>query len=348
MSETMKAAVLTGPQKIEIKEVAVPEARPGEIEIKVSACGVCGSDIHMWKAGKGWGKGEMPDFTMGHEFCGVVTKANGSRFKEGDRVVFWANLYCGECDMCRAGQEHLCREVDGTNYIGFVCNGAYAEKFVGKAKNAYLLPDAVSDVAAGLIDPLMVAYHAVRKANIQLNDKVLVVGTGIIGNMIGELAKKSGAAYVAMSKRNDRKLAPAKKAGFFDAYFDSNEPDTRQKMATATGGGFDVAFEVVGAESTLDTCIHAVKPGGRVVMIGNSMTETIPVNINRAVLQEVQLLGSVSCTREEFSGTIDLIANGIIDPERYVTDIVSLNELQKTFERLVSATDPILKAVVKP
>ena len=179
----MKAAVLTGPQKIEIKEVLVPEVKPGQIEIKVSACGVCGSDIHMWKAGKGWGKGEMPDFTMGHEFCGVVTNPGDSNFKVGDRVVFWANLYCGECDMCRAGLEHLCRDVDGTNYIGFVCNGAYAEKFVGKAKNAYLLPDTVSDVAAGLIDPLMVAYHAVRKANIKLGDKVLVVGTGMIGNM---------------------------------------------------------------------------------------------------------------------------------------------------------------------
>ena len=347
MADTMKAAVLTGAQNIEIKELPVPELKEGEIEIKVSACGVCGSDIHMWKAGKGWGK-NMKDFVMGHEFCGVVTNPNGSEFNIGDRVVFWANLYCGECDMCRAGLEHLCRDVNGTNYIGFVCNGAYAEKFVGKAKNAYRLPDSVSNVAAGLIDPLMVAYHAVRKSGIKLNSKVLVVGTGIIGTMIGELAKKQGAAYVAMSKRNDRKLARAKEAGYFDAYFDEGEPDVRHKMIEATNGGFDVAFEVVGAESTLDACIHTVKPGGTVVMIGNSMTETIPVNINRAVLQEVNLLGSVSCTREEFTGTIDLIANGIIDPERYVTDIVSLEELQSTFERLISKTDPILKAVVKP
>lgn len=346
--QMMKAAVLTGPQCVEITSIPIPEVREGEIEIRVSACGVCGSDIHMWKAGKGWGKGDMPNFTMGHEFCGVVTNPNGSDFKRGDRVVFWANLYCGECDMCRAGLEHLCRSVDGTNYIGFVCNGAYAENFVGKAKNAYLLPDSVSDVAAGLIDPLMVAYHAVRKANIKLNDKVLVVGTGIIGTMIGELVKKSGAGYVAMSKRNDRKLSQAKKAGYFDAYFDSNQLDMYKQMKKATGGGFDVAFEVVGAAETLDTCIQAVKPGGRVVLIGNSMTETIPVNINRAVLQEVQLLGSVSCTRQEFSDTISIIANGLINPEQYVTDIIPLEKLQETFERLISTSDPILKAVVKP
>ncbi|MBR0059966.1 MAG: alcohol dehydrogenase catalytic domain-containing protein, partial [Selenomonadaceae bacterium] len=100
----MKAAVLTGAKQIEIKELPVPELKAGDIEIKVTACGVCGSDIHMWKAGKGWGK-DMRDFVMGHEFCGVVTKPNGSKFKAGDRVTFWANLYCGECDMCRAGLE---------------------------------------------------------------------------------------------------------------------------------------------------------------------------------------------------------------------------------------------------
>ena len=343
----MKAAVLTGAKQIEIKELPVPELKAGDIEIKVTACGVCGSDIHMWKAGKGWGK-DMRDFVMGHEFCGVVTNANGSKFKAGDRVTFWANLYCGECDMCRAGLEHLCRDVNGTNYIGFVCNGAYAENFVGKAGNAYLLPDSVSDVAAGCIDPLMVAYHAVRKSGIKLGDRVLVIGNGIIGNFIGELAKKSGASFAALSKLNDCKLAPTKAAGFFDEYFTSTDSDLQDKLREASKGGFDIAFEVVGAESALDTCIHAVKPGGAVVMIGNSITEKIPVNINRAVLQEVRFIGSVSCTREEFAGTIDLIANGTINPEIYVTDIVKLEDLQRTFERLTSNNDPILKAVVKP
>ena len=227
----MKAAVLEGPRRIEVKEMPVPEAREGEIQIKVSACGVCGSDVHMWKAGKGWGKGETADFTMGHEFCGVVTNPGDSNFKKGDRVVFWANLYCGECDMCRRGLEHLCREVDGTNYIGFVCNGAYAEYFTGRAKNAYHLPDEVSDVAAGLIDPLMVAYHAVRKSGIKLGDKVLVAGTGIIGHMIAELAKKSGASYVAMSKLDDRKIERAKRAGFVDEFLTARTKTPRIRCA---------------------------------------------------------------------------------------------------------------------
>lgn len=164
MSSTMKAAVLTGPKQIEVKEVPVAELRPGDIRIKVSATGVCGSDIHMWMTGKGWNPNHTGEFWMGHEFCGVVTDPGTSDFKVGERVVFWANLYCGECDMCKAGLEHLCRDVNGTNYIGFVCNGAYAEEFVGPARLAYRLPDNVTDTAAALIDPLMVAYHAIHQA----------------------------------------------------------------------------------------------------------------------------------------------------------------------------------------
>lgn len=346
--EMMKAAVLVGPKQIEMKTVPVPSVEPGMIEIKVSACGVCGSDIHMWKVGKGWGEQDSSDFFMGHEFCGVVTNPGDSKFKVGDRVVFWANLYCGKCDMCLAGQEQLCREVNGTNYIGFVCNGAYTEKFVGKASNAYLLPDTVSDVAAGLIDPLMVAYHAVRQSGIKLHDKVLVVGSGIIGQLIGGLAKKAGASYVAMSKVNDRKIAKAKEIGDFDAYFDGNDPKRAEIMREATNGGFDVAFEVVGSGETLNTCMDGVRPGGEIVMIGNSMEPKVPFDMNRAVLQEIRLTGSVSCTRKEFTETIDLIASGMIEPEKYVTDVMPLDELQHAFERLTSKTDPVLKIVIKP
>lgn len=346
--ETMKAAVLVGPSHIEVKDVSVPEMEPDLLKIRVSACGLCGSDVHMWKSGEGWAPAGEEGFWMGHEFCGVVTDPGESDFKIGDRVTFWANLYCGECDMCQAGQEQLCRDVNGTNYIGFVCNGAYAERFVGKASNAYLLPDGVSDVAAGCIDPLMVAYHAIHRSGIKMHDKVLVVGSGIIGQFIGELAKKSGASYVAMSKINDHKIERAKELGVFDDYFDGNDPAIGDLMKEATNGGFDIAFEAVGAESTLATCVHAVHPGGTVVMIGNSIEPEVSFAINQAVLQEINLLGSVSCTRKEFEETIDLIASGMIDPEKYVTEVVPLDGLQHAFERQTDPNDPMVKFVIKP
>lgn len=346
--EMMKAGVLTGPQQIEIRQVAVPEMAPGMLKIRVSACGVCGSDIHMWQAGKGWGPEPVGGFHMGHEFCGVVVDPGDSDFHLGERVTFWANLYCGKCDMCRAGKEHLCRDVHGTNYIGFVCNGGYAEYFVGKAGNAYKLPDTVSDVAAGLIDPLMVAYHAVRQSSLKLHDKVLVVGSGIIAQLIGGLAKKAGASYLAMSKIDERQTGKARKINDFDAYFDGNDPDRASKMQEATEGGFDVVFEAVGAGASLAACMDGVKPGGEIVMIGNSMTPTVPFELNRAVLHEVRLTGSVSCTRKEFEETIELIAKGVIDAEKYVTDILPLDQLQHAFEKQISPVESVLKTVIRP
>ena len=109
-----------------------------------------------------------------------------------------------------------------------------------------------------------------------------------------------------------------------------------------------MAFEVVGAGETLDACIDGVRPGGQIVMIGNSMDDKVPFDMNRTVLREISVIGSVSCTRKEFEETIDLIATGMIDPEKYVTDVMPLENLQHAFERLTSKTDPVLKIVIKP
>lgn len=344
----MKAAVLAGPEKIEVQDVPAPEAAPGQIKIRVSSCGVCGSDIHMWKAGKGWSDEPIPNFRMGHEFCGIVVDPGESEFKIGDRVTFWANLYCGKCDMCQAGKEHLCREVHGKNYIGFVCNGAYAEYFVGPFKNAYKLPAGVSDIAAALIDPLMVAYHAVKHSQLHLFDKTLVVGTGIIAQLMATLAKKAGSSVVAMSIHDHRQLEKSREIGDVDIYFEDSDKEETAKLREFSKGGFDVVFEAVGTQESIQTAINSVKPGGSIVAVGNSTTPTIPFDLNSVVLHEIHFNGSVSCTRKEFEETIELINCGFINPERYVTDIVNLDGLQQALCKQIDPNAKMLKSVVKP
>lgn len=113
-------------------------------------------------------------------------------------------------------------------------------------------------------------------------------------------------------------------------------------------GGFDVVFEAVGSESVLAAAMDAVKAGGTIVTVGNTIDPTIPFDINRLVLHEIHLVGSVSCTRKEFEETINLIASGMIKPERYVTDVVPIAGMLHAFERLTSRTDPVLKIVMKP
>ncbi len=345
--QMMTGAVLAGPSRLEVKQILLPKAGFGELLIKVNSCGVCGSDIHMWKQGKPWGEG-LTDFVLGHEFCGTVVDPGDSKFKSGDRVTFWANLYCGQCDMCRQGLEHLCRAVGGKNYIGFVCNGGYAQYFKGPAKNAYLLPDSVTDIAAATIDPLMVAYHAVKRSNPGINSRVLIAGSGIIGSFIADLCRKKGAAYIAMTAPNQTKTTRLKELGLCDDYFMCDDPKLEQKLQQAAPGGFDVCFEAVGNESAFSTLLHCVRPGSTVVMIGNTISPDISFEMNRAVLNEITLMGSVSCTEKEFTETIDLIAGGIIEPEQYVTDIVGLEELQEIFRRQSTIDDPLLKAVCLP
>ncbi len=174
------------------------------------------------------------------------------------------------------------------------------------------------------------------------------MGSGIIAQLIGGLAKKAGASLLAMSKIDERQTGKAREIGDFDIYFDGNAPDRAQRMQEASNGGFDVVFEAVGAESSLAACLDGVKPCGEIVIIGNSITPTIPFALNRLVLNEIRLTGSVSCTRNEFVETIDLIARGIVDPERYVTDILPLDRLQEAFERQISPSEHVLKTVIKP
>lgn len=344
----MKAAVLAGPEKIEVRDVPVPKVEQGNMKIRVSSCGVCGSDIHMWKVGKGWSDEPIPDFRMGHEFCGVVEDPGQSQFMPGDRVTFWANLYCGKCDMCQIGKEHLCREVHGKNYIGFVSNGAYAEYFAGPYKNAYKLPDGVSDISAALIDPLMVAYHAVKHSRLRLFDKTLIVGSGIIAQLMGTLAKKAGASVVAMSIHDYRQLDKSREIGDIDIYFEDSDKEEIAKLLEYSKGGFDVVFEAVGSQASIQTAIDAVKPGGEIVVIGNSTTPTIPFDLNSIVLHEITFQGSVSCTRREFEETIALIDSGFINPEKYVTDIVNLDGLQAAFRKQIDPNAKMLKTVLVP
>ena len=143
-------------------------------------------------------------------------------------------------------------------------------------------------------------------------------------------------------------MQKARELGIIDAYFDGNSKDRAKELKDASNGGFDVVFEAVGVESSFDICLDGVKPGGKIVMIGNSVTEKIPLSINRVVLNEISVLGSVSCTRVEFEETIDLIAKGMIDPAKYVTEVISLEGLQKALERQIDPNDPMVKFVVKP
>ncbi len=166
--------------------------------------------------------------------------------------------------------------------------------------------------------------------------------------MTATLAKKAGAGVVAMSIHDDRQLEKSREIGDVDIYFDDKDAQETEKLLQYSHGGFDLVFEAVGAPESIQTAIDAVKPGGTMVAVGNSTTATIPMDLNSIVLHEIRFHGSVSCTREEFEETIDLIASGFIEPEKYVTDVIGLDGLQKAMVKQVDPNARILKSVVRP
>jgi len=335
----MKAAYLTGAKKIEIKEKEVPALQPGYIETKVKYCAICGSDLHMWEAGQ-------PNIVMGHEFSAEVTNPGDSDFKVGDKVTFFCGVPCYQCDMCLQGKHHLCRSLWSDDYTGINIDGGLAEKYVGLAKYAYKLPPGVSDKAGAMVEPTAVAYHAVNQANLKLGSKVLVVGGGIIGQLIGALARRSGASYVALSEINKQRMDSAKKINEFDEFFDAADPEQIPKMMGATGGGFDAVFECTAVSGGYMTSFVAAKPDSMVVLVGapSNPTSVLPILV---VIKELHVVGSIAYSLQEYANVIELIVKGF-DPVRYVTDVVPLADTQHSFERLVSGSDPAIKILVEP
>jgi L-iditol 2-dehydrogenase len=320
-------------------DIPTPEIKPGYIETKVKSCAICGSDLHMWETGS-------PRIAMGHEFSAEVTNPGDSEFKEGDRVVFSCGIPCYQCDMCLKGKRHLCRSLWQDDYTGISIDGGLAEKYIGLAKYAYKLPDCINFQAAAMVEPLSVAYHAINQAHMKLGAKVLVVGGGVIGQLIGALARRAGAVYTALSEINAQRMNSAKKIGDFNEYFDAADQDQVAKLMGATGGGFDVVFECSAVQGGYMTSFLAAKPDSVVILVGapSGFISVLPILV---VSKELHVSGTIACSFQEYHETIDLIANGF-DPLPYVSAVAPLKDTQKCFEQLTSGTDPAIKIIIEP
>ena len=345
MARKMKAAVLTAPSTFEIRQVPVPELKAGEIEVEVKACGVCGSDIGMWRAGESWSGAK--NLIMGHEFCGIVVNPGDSDFKEGDRVLIYPTMYCGECEFCRTGRHNLCTKVAGTGYVGFAVNGGYAERYVGPARLAHKIPEGLPFDEASLMDPFSVAYHALKLSRVKVDTKALVVGSGVIGQMMGSLLRLAGCSVIGLAYHNFRKVPNAQKMGDFTHYFDENDPDVEQKMKDATDGGFDVIFDCAGTELGYDFIFKAVRTGGQIVIIG-CPEEKVKVDMMYICQHELDVIGSPGQTEKEVDETLRLLSSDKINGSVYITDHMKLDDLQLAFKRLTSRDDPVVKIIIEP
>jgi propanol-preferring alcohol dehydrogenase len=306
---TMRAVRYLGPsQPFVLKAVAIPQPGSGEVRVRVKACGVCRTELHLREGLLDLGR---RDFTVGHEIAGVIDAVGDGvdTARIGQKVVVYYYVGCGDCLYCRAGDEHLCPQPKAQP--GFTTDGGYAEEIVVPARNAVVLPDHVDLAAAAPMGCAgSTAAHAGKLAKIRLGDWVVINGAGGVGLVLLQYARLAGARVIAVGLGAER-MALARDLGAEAAIDAAETPDVAAAVIALTGGGADVVFELVGTTATMKTAMNLLRRRGRMVMIGYTTQgyEAHPIEL---IVRELEVIGSVGSTLEDLHEIVDLLGRGLI------------------------------------
>jgi len=343
----MKGLLLKQYMDLEVTDLPQPEIGPGDVLVRVRACGICGSDVHGLDGSTGR---RIPPLVMGHEAAGVIAEAgrNVKQWKSGDRVTFDSTVSCGHCHFCRRGDINLCdnRQVLGVSCGDYRRNGAFAEYVAVPENILYRLPDALSFDHAAMIEAVSIAVHAVNLTPRSLGDTAVVVGSGMIGQLTIQAAKVAGFSRVFAVDVDDAKLERARKLGA-DETFNSKTCDAAAEIVARTGGhGADAALEAVGATDPIRTAIASVRKGGTVTLIGN-IAPKIELPLQAVVTRQIRLQGSCASSGE-YPACIELLSSGAIRVDTMISARTPLEEAASWFDRLYRHEPKLMKVIVQP
>ena len=347
----MKALLLSEYKKLEVVELPRPEAREGELLIRIHACGICGSDVHGYDGSTGR---RLPPIVMGHEAAGVVESVGSgiTGLAAGDRVTFDSTVYCGKCFYCKRGEVNLCddREVVGVSTPLFKRMGAFAEYVTVPARIAYKLPEGMPYAHAALIEAVSVAVHAVGLTPIALDDTVVVVGAGMIGLLTLQAARLAGAGRVFVMDVDETRLELARKLGATATFNTGGEEAALESVAEIVemthGRGADAALECVGATAPVKLALDSVRKGATVTLVGN-IAPTIELGLQSVVTRQIRLQGSCA-SAGEYPACIAMMARGAIQVEPLLSAVAPLEDGAAWFERLYAREPGLLKVVLAP
>jgi L-iditol 2-dehydrogenase len=342
----MKALLLTQYKQFELAELPDPAPGPGEVLIRVAACGICGSDVHGYDGSSGR---RIPPIVMGHEAAGTVAALGKdvSEFAKGDRVTFDSTVFCGSCAPCRRGEVNLCdnRQVLGVSCLDYRRAGAFAEYVAVPSRIVYRLPDNLSFVEAAMLEAIAVAVHAVSLAKSSAGSSALVVGAGMIGLLTAQVLRAAGCSSVFVTDIDASRLKLAQTLGATAAL--SAETGVAPQILQLTGGaGVDVAVEAVGATETVTTSIESVRKGGIVVLVGN-ISPQITIPLQKVVTRQIRLQGSCA-SAGEYPRAMELLASGAVEVKTLITAIAPLAEGPQWFARLHAREPNLMKVVLTP
>lgn len=343
----MKALVLKQYNEFVLEDVDKPVCSKNEVLVRIKACSICGSDVHGMDGSTGR---RIPPVIMGHEAAGVIeeTGENVKNFKIGDRVTFDSTVYCGKCFYCKRGEINLCdnRKVLGVSCGDYRLNGAFAEYVSVPEHILYPLPDRVSFEQAAMVEPLSVAFHALRRSPVLLNDVVVVVGAGMIGLLIIQLLRCAGCSKIIAIDLAQEKLDMAKRFGA-DFCIKGDMVDVSTEVNKITGNrGADVAFEVVGIAPTVKTAISVLRKGGSLTLVGN-LSPSVELPLQSVVTRQLSLFGTCA-SAGEYSHCLEMIASGKVDVDSFISAKVPLTEGAAWFKRLQAREPGLIKVVLCP
>ena len=313
---------------LELVEVPVPVAGPGDVLVKVQAAGICGTDLHI-EAWDSWAaKTIEPPLTIGHEFAGTVVQVGSgvSDVAVGDLVSGEGHLVCGRCRNCRAGRRHLCIHTRG---IGVQLDGAFAEYAVLPSTNAWVHRDPISPEVAAIFDPFGNAVHTAL-AFPMLGEDVLVTGAGPIGIMAAMVSKHAGARHVVITDLSDERLALAEKLGVTRAINVTRTTLGEAQHELGMQEGFDVGLEMSGSPAALRDMIKQMTHGGRIAVLGLPSAE-ISIDFSTVVLNMLTIKGIYGREMFETWYEMSVLVQSGLDISGVITDRFGFADFRQAF-----------------
>ncbi|MBL4768472.1 MAG: alcohol dehydrogenase catalytic domain-containing protein [Rhodobacteraceae bacterium] len=340
--ESMKAAVLIKPRIFEIRDIPIPEIGSDDVLVKISRCGICGTDIHIFH---GKYAAESLPLVPGHEFSGEIVEigSNVTHLSMGQKVVANINIGCGHCYWCRRNEILNCPDMQ---QVGITRDGAFAEFVAIPARLVIPAPPNVPDEVLALVEPVACVVRAARKSGIKFGQSVVILGFGPIGNLHVQMMRLVGAAPIIASDVSKERVAMAKGVGA-DAVV-SNPAELKELVLAMTDGrGADVVIESVGISALYQQAFDLIRKGGHVAAFGlTSPGDTVPLDILRTILEENSMKGSVAGMGEDMHDALTLLTHQRFDTRRFTDAHYALEDIQNAFDSIPERPEDLKTQII--
>ncbi len=345
----MRGVRLHGVRDLRVEKISdPPPPGRGQVLLRVTAAGICGSDLHSYSDARIGGTLLTHPLVLGHEFAAVVELCGSNAFagdgrplSPGVRVAVDPASPCLKCDMCLRGDTHICRNL---RFCGLSPDdGCFCERLIAPAHSCFMLPPGVDDESGALLEPLGVAMHAIDRGRIMKGDSVAIFGAGPIGLLILQLALRAGASPVFVVEPLSWRRDMAARLG---ASLIGPEDDPHSAILLLTGGkGVDVAVESAWADSSVQDAADAAAPGARLVLVGIPSDDNLLLRHSTARRKELSLILSRRM-KNTYPGAIRMARENLVDLKGLITHRFPLSDLPAAFALNAAYKENVVKVMI--